>query len=124
MFPNKKEYTDLIIIIKLFHTEKKSDFFLFFLTNLVNLDCMLLLSSICRREKKNPPLELSSKKTSPLLIKPSTCHIACRKLTRIRIQKKLKIQSITLYKSRIRRIKTMIIIGKIKFFPKHILKLS
>ena len=23
MFPNKEEYTDLIIIIKLFHTEKK-----------------------------------------------------------------------------------------------------
>ena len=31
MFPNKEEYTDLIIIIKLFHTEKKSDFYTIFL---------------------------------------------------------------------------------------------
>lgn len=34
MFPNKKEYTDLIIIIKLFHTEKKSDFYTIFLEKL------------------------------------------------------------------------------------------
>ena len=31
MFPNKEEYTDLTIIIKLFHTEKKSDFYTIFL---------------------------------------------------------------------------------------------
>ena len=34
MFPNKEEYTDLIIIIKLFHTEKKSDFYIIFLEKL------------------------------------------------------------------------------------------
>ena len=34
MFPNKEEYTDLIIIIKLFHTEKKSDFYTIFLEKL------------------------------------------------------------------------------------------
>jgi len=34
MFPNKEEYTDLIIIIKLFHTEKKSDFYIICLEKL------------------------------------------------------------------------------------------
>lgn len=34
MFPNKEEYTDLIIIIKLFHSEKKSDFYIIFLEKL------------------------------------------------------------------------------------------
>ena len=30
MFPNKEEYTDLIIIIKLFHTEKNQIFIPYF----------------------------------------------------------------------------------------------
>ena len=34
MFPNKGQYTDLIIIIKLFHKEKKADFYIIFLEKL------------------------------------------------------------------------------------------
>ena len=68
MFPNKEEYTDLIIIIKLFHTEKKSDFYIIFLEKLTifhnhfwqNSNIIIysplipMLLSTFRTRKKNP----------------------------------------------------------------------
>ena len=67
MFPNKEEYTDLIIIIKLFHTEKKSDFYIIFLEKLtilhnhfrqngniiINSPLIPMLLSTFRTRKKN-----------------------------------------------------------------------
>ena len=67
MFPNKEEYTDLIIIIKLFHTEKKSDFYTIFLEKLtifrdhfrqnsniiINSPLIPMLLSAFRTRKKN-----------------------------------------------------------------------
>ena len=67
MFPNKEEYTDLIIIIKLFHAEKKSDFYTIFLEKLtifhnhfrqngniiINSPLIPMLLSTFRTRKKN-----------------------------------------------------------------------
>ena len=67
MFPNKEEYTDLIIIIKFFHTEKKPDFYTIFLEKLtifrdhlrqnsnfiINRSLIPMLLSTFRTRKKN-----------------------------------------------------------------------